>query len=65
MRPFDRSLPMALLRAREAVMSRFRPLLHAHGVTEQQWRVIRALVEADGLDVSAVSHRCSCERRCQ
>jgi homoprotocatechuate degradation regulator HpaR len=34
---------MALLRAREAVMERFRPLLRRHGVTEQQWRVLRAL----------------------
>ncbi|MGH7006661.1 MAG: hypothetical protein ACREIP_22160, partial [Alphaproteobacteria bacterium] len=38
MRAFSRSLPMQLLRAREAVMQRFRPMLHQHGVTEQQWR---------------------------
>ncbi len=43
MRPFDQSLPMALLRAREAAMRRFRPLLAAHDLTEQQWRVLRAL----------------------
>ena len=43
LREFSRSLPMALLRAREAVMERFRPLLRRHGVTEQQWRVLRAL----------------------
>ena len=42
MRGFDRSLPMVLLRAREAAMSLFRPLLAEHGVTEQQWRVLRA-----------------------
>lgn len=40
---FGRSLPILLLRAREAVMSYFRPLLRAHGLTEQQWRVLRAL----------------------
>lgn len=34
---------MALLRAREAVMEHFRPHLRRHGVTEQQWRVLRAL----------------------
>ena len=34
---------MALLRAREAVMARFRPILRAHDITEQQWRVLRAL----------------------
>ncbi|MGC4028803.1 MAG: homoprotocatechuate degradation operon regulator HpaR [Steroidobacteraceae bacterium] len=43
MRSFDRSLPMALLRAREAAMGLFRPQLKACGLTEQQWRVIRAL----------------------
>lgn len=43
MRAFSRSLPMALLRARESVMGRFRPTLRDHGLTEQQWRVLRAL----------------------
>jgi homoprotocatechuate degradation regulator HpaR len=43
MRGFSLSLPMALLRAREAVMNDFRPSLHAHGINEQQWRVLRAL----------------------
>ncbi|WP_298364249.1 homoprotocatechuate degradation operon regulator HpaR [Azospirillum sp.] len=46
-RAFKRSLPMALLKAREAVMSRFRPTLHAHDLTEQQWRVLRALTTAE------------------
>jgi homoprotocatechuate degradation regulator HpaR len=46
-RDFDRSLPMALLRARESVMRRFRPVLAAHDLTEQQWRVLRALADAD------------------
>ena len=31
------ALPMAL-RAREAVMTRFRPMLAAHDINEQQWR---------------------------
>ena len=46
-RPFDESLPMALLRGREAIMRLFRPLLAAHDLTEQQWRVLRALAAAD------------------
>lgn len=57
MRPLDRSLPLKLLNAREAVMERFRPHLNAHGLTEQQWRVLRALAEADELDVGALSRR--------
>jgi homoprotocatechuate degradation regulator HpaR len=52
-----RALPIALLRAREAVMARFRPLLHARDVTEQQWRVIRVLGEESPLDASEVAER--------
>ena len=47
MRPFDASLPMALLQAREAAMRLFRPLLAEHDLTEQQWRVLRALTATD------------------
>lgn len=50
-----RSLPIALLRAREKVMERFRPLLQKHGVTEQQWRVIRVLDEKPGIGMSALA----------
>ena len=58
MRPFDQSLPMALLRAREAAMRRFRPLLAAHDLTEQQWRVLRALTAADDrLDLTGLAER--------
>lgn len=58
MRAFSRSLPMQLLRAREAVMQRFRPMLHGHGVTEQQWRVIRALVDGGTADIGALAEQC-------
>ena len=36
-------LTLTLLQAREAAMSFFRPSLNQHGLTEQQWRVIRIL----------------------
>lgn len=52
-----RSLPIALLRAREAVMSHFRPMLARYEVTEQQWRVIRLLYESGMLDASEVAAR--------
>ena len=52
-----RSLPIALLRAREALMAHFRPLLAAHDLTEQQWRVIRVLGERGTLDASEVADR--------
>jgi homoprotocatechuate degradation regulator HpaR len=54
-----RSLPMALLRAREAVMEQFRPMLIRHDVTEQQWRVIRVVAEAGKLDATEVAARAS------
>ncbi|MBI1619367.1 homoprotocatechuate degradation operon regulator HpaR [Aquamicrobium zhengzhouense] len=52
-----RSLPIALLRAREAVMSRFRPVLAEQDVTEQQWRVIRVLAEENPLDATELAER--------
>lgn len=56
MRPFDQSLPMALLRARETAMQQFRPLLAAHDLTEQQWRVLRALTAlSDPMDITALA----------
>jgi len=55
LRSTDRSLPIALLRAREKVMERYRPLLQKHDVTEQQWRVIRVLDESPGLDMGALA----------
>jgi homoprotocatechuate degradation regulator HpaR len=54
-----RSLPMALLRARESVMEYFRPMLGRHDVTEQQWRVIRVVAEANTLDATEVAKRAS------
>lgn len=38
-----RNLALLLLQARECVMSNFRRILNHHGLTEQQWRVIRAI----------------------
>ena len=58
LRGFKRSLPMSLLRAREAVMKKFMPSLKEHGLSPQQWRVIRALHEENGLDISELSERC-------
>ena len=55
MRKFDQSLPMALLRARELTMGYFRPMLNEHGLTEQQWRVIRVLQEYGELEFHELS----------
>ena len=55
MRDFSRSLPMSLLRAREAVMRQFRPSLRSHGLTEQQWRILRALAAIEALEVTELA----------
>lgn len=46
---------MALLRAREAVMRQLRPALRAHGLTEQQWRVLSQLVTAEQMAASELA----------
>jgi homoprotocatechuate degradation regulator HpaR len=55
MREFSRSLPMSLLRAREAVMRQFRPSLRNHGLTEQQWRILRALSAVEAIEVTELA----------
>lgn len=55
MRDFSRSLPMSLLRAREAVMRQFRPSLREHGLTEQQWRILRALASIEAVEVTELA----------
>lgn len=52
-----RSLPMVLLRAREVVMERFRPVLSSYNITEQQWRVLRVLSEVGGMEASQLAVR--------
>jgi homoprotocatechuate degradation regulator HpaR len=54
-RAFSRSLPMALLKAREDVMAGFRPNLRAHDVTEQQWRALKSLASHGEMRVSHLS----------
>ena len=55
MREFSQSLPMALLNAREKVMEEFRPMLREFDLTEQQWRVIRVLVESGPIEVTELA----------
>ena len=49
------SLPVRLLRAREAVMQRVRPILRAHDVTEQQWRVLRMVRDLKETEVTVLA----------
>lgn len=54
-RHFSKSLPMSLLRAREAVMRHFRASLRRFGITEQQWRVLRALTSGENFEVTELA----------
>jgi homoprotocatechuate degradation regulator HpaR len=58
--PFvHRNLPRLLLEAREAVMAHTRPSLRQHGLSDQQWRVLRVLGEhaddPDGVETGRVA----------
>ena len=56
--PSRRNLPLLLLRSREGVMSHFRAILNQHGLTEQQWRVLRALLDESPLEPRQICERC-------
>jgi len=40
-------------------MQKFTPHLRAHNLSPQQWRVLRALVEAAELDATEIAERCA------
>ncbi|MBC8057845.1 MAG: homoprotocatechuate degradation operon regulator HpaR [Rhizobiales bacterium] len=54
-----RNLPHLLLRSREALMAHFRPLLAAHELTEQQWRILREVLEQGPLEPRQLCEACS------
>ena len=53
-----RNLPQLFLKARESLMSHFRPVLNHFGVTEQQWRILRALDEHGQLEPREICDLC-------
>jgi homoprotocatechuate degradation regulator HpaR len=53
-----RNLPLLMLRAREQVIGRFRPLLNVQGITEQQWRIVRVLLDAGALEPREIGELC-------
>ena len=57
LRNLDHSLPLQLLKAREAAMANFRPMLRSHGLTEQQWRTIRVLAAYEDIDATTLAQR--------
>lgn len=53
--PHQYRLPQHLLRAREAVMAYFRPMLNNYGLTEQQWRIMRLLYERGEIEAGLIA----------
>ncbi|MDC4992377.1 homoprotocatechuate degradation operon regulator HpaR [Acinetobacter baumannii] len=51
------SLTLALLEAREALMTHFRPALNDIGLTEQQWRIIRILAQYGELESTNLAEK--------
>ncbi|MBR9829004.1 MAG: homoprotocatechuate degradation operon regulator HpaR [Oceanospirillales bacterium] len=58
MRKYEDSIPLKLLKAREVTMGFFRPILQEIPLTEQQWRVIRALDEYGELESKQLADIC-------
>ncbi len=50
-----RNLPRLLLQARESVMAHTRPSLRDHGLSDQQWRVLRVLGEHGTVETGRVA----------
>jgi homoprotocatechuate degradation regulator HpaR len=54
--PFlHRNLPRMLLQARESVMAHTRPSLREHGLSDQQWRVLRVLGEQGTIETGRIA----------
>lgn len=53
-----RNLPQHFLKARECLMSHFRPILNHYRLTEQQWRILRALDERAQLEPREICDLC-------
>lgn len=57
LRQTNRSLPIALLRARETVMGPVRDMLAGTPVNEQKWRVLRVLEEGGAQDQNTIAQK--------
>jgi len=55
--PTERSLPIALLRAREAVMEPVREMLSQSRISEQKWRVLRVVAESGPVEQTVIASR--------
>lgn len=54
----QQNLPLLLSKARETIISQFRPILKYFGLTEQQWRVLRILFEEGEVEPCYLCETC-------
>jgi len=52
------NLPQRILKARDGLMAHFRAILNHFGLTEQQWRILRALDEQQQLEPREICGLC-------
>ncbi|GLQ35830.1 homoprotocatechuate degradation operon regulator, HpaR [Amylibacter marinus] len=57
LRSTKRSLPIALLRARETLMAPVREMLSQSQISEQKWRVLRVIHEDGPLEQTTIAER--------
>lgn len=53
-----RNLPQLFLKAREELLCHFRPIITHFGLTEQQWRILRALAEMEQMEPREICEHC-------
>ena len=58
LRTHRRHLALELLATRERFMLHFRPILAGQNITEQQWRIVRALAAAGEMAPGEITQRC-------
>lgn len=54
----QKNIPLLLMRVRESMMRNFRPILTEWNLTEQQWRILRALYESHPLEPRELCEIC-------
>ena len=52
---FSHTLPIRLLRARQAAVNQFQPIFRQYNVTEQQWSVLRMVTSAGSMTAGELS----------
>lgn len=58
MNSMQQNIPLLLMQTREVMMQGFRPILNKRNLTEQQWRILRAIYEHKQLEPRELCELC-------